>query len=372
MKKFLMIPCIMAAMMTAACSGNVASRSGSSVNPRDTVVVPEDLSGEDSITYIENTILKSPISAEDLLGLAEVHNVEEWLFNYNNPEKSKENPEHAKEYLATHRDSAALRLANKFLRMADLVNMNGDANDKLQWAVAVNTALEDFRKEVPSVPSDSVLDEISRVIDKFSSQTQTEINFNSSVYAAMDYYRTIEAYRRWLMAVPDNLRKLAQEEYTAWHDLNEARFAFWNDVSSNQEWYSMKPMEIQSYYENLSENRRAELETEKDIILNGKPYRQKGKTVTASQWEAWIAESSVPEDIDLLREMKREDRIPGDSLVADRVANLKSTFSRWLKARQALAAALPKEQGDSYDNLTADIHCRLIGKLDNIHQIEDW
>ena len=134
----------------------------------------------------------------------------------------------------------------------------------------------------------------------------------------------------------------------------------------------MKPMEIEGYYENLSKNRRAELETEKDIILNGKPYRQKGKTVTTGQWEAWIAKNSVPEDIDLLREMEWEDRIPSDSLVADHVATLKSTFSRWIKARQDIAAALPKEKGDSYDNLTADIHCRLIGKLDDIHKFENW
>ena len=66
------------------------------------------------------------------------------------------------------------------------------------------------------------------------------------------------------------------------------------------------------------------------------------------------------------------DRIPSDSLVADRVNTLKSTFSRWLKARQALAAALPKEQGDAYDFLTADIHSRMVGKLEDIIPYENW
>ena len=37
-----------------------------------------------------------------------------------------------------------------------------------------------------------------------------------------------------------------------------------------------------------------------------------------------------------------------------------------------IAAALPKVQGDSYDNLTVDIHCRLIGKLDDIIPYENW
>ena len=111
---------------------------------------------------------------------------------------------------------------------------------------------------------------------------------------------------------------------------------------------------------------------ERDIILNGKPYQQKGKTVTAKEWEQWIADNSVPEDINDLKKMGDTDRIPSDTLVADRVNTLKFTFSRWLKARQALAAALPKEQGDSYDYLTADIHSRMVGKLAAIIPYENW
>ena len=53
-------------------------------------------------------------------------------------------------------------------------------------------------------------------------------------------------------------------------------------------------------------------------------------------------------------------------LINEHVNTLKSSFSRWLAARQAFANALPKEQGTSYDYITADIHCRLIGKLANL------
>ena len=119
------------------------------------------------------------------------------------------------------------------------------------------------------------------------------MNFISYIYATLDYYRSIEAYRQWLQAVPKDIRQLAQEEYEAWHDLNDARFNLWNDVSYRREWYSMKPLEIEGYYTNLSENRRAELDVERDIILNGKAYKQKGQTVTAKEWEKWIADNSV-------------------------------------------------------------------------------
>ena len=353
-----------ASVLFLACGGRSASSPDNDVNPRDTVNVPEGYTGEDSIAYIENAVLKSNISAEDLLGLAEVHSVEDRLFDYNNEEKAADNPEYAKEHIVTHRDSSALRLVNRIMRMNELVKQNGKANDKLQWAVAVNAAIDTFFVEEPTIRKDQAFEEIERVTSKFSSDTQSEMNFISYIYATLDYYKTIEAYRQWLQAVPKDIRALAQEEYEAWHDLNDARFNLWNDVSYRREWYSMKPLEIEGYYTNLSENRRAELNVERDIILNGKLYKQKGQTVTAKEWEKWIADNSVPEDLDMME--KNDTRIPSDSIVTDRVNTLKTTFARWLKARQDLAAVLPKEQGDSYDYLTADMHSRMTGKLEAI------
>ena len=101
----------------------------SKFNPRDTVVVPDYLTGEDSIAYIENAVLKSPLSVKELLGLAEVHSIESMLSKYNDLETAKENPEYASEYVATRRDSAAMRLANRFMRMKGLVDNNGAATD---------------------------------------------------------------------------------------------------------------------------------------------------------------------------------------------------------------------------------------------------
>ena len=350
-------------VLMSACCGHTTN-SGSTFNPRDTVIVPEGLTGEDSIAYIENMIVKSPIAATDLLGLAEIHTVQDRLFHcYEEAGCPVYDPYSREDHQTERRDSAAMSLANRLIRMAYIVNINGDANDKLQWAIAVNTAIDSFHVAVPSLPLDSVIPDINRVVNKFSNDTQSEMNFIAYVDATVDYYRTIEAYRRWLSDVPSNLKSLMQNEYVTWHNFNEARFAFWRDVSYNQEWYSMKPMEIEGYYENLSTNRRAELDVERSIIIEGKPYFQKGKTVTSAQWEKWITDHSVPEDIDLMKEMEREEDLPSDSLVMDRVNTLKSSFSRWMEARKAIAAALPKKQGISYNNLTTDIYCRLIGKL---------
>jgi len=174
--------------------------------------------------------------------------------------------------------------------------------------------------------------------------------------ASLAFYETLEAYRQMLSAVPDAIRPLAHEEYEAWYDLNLARFDFWNDVSFTQTWYSAKPMDTEGYFENLLKSRRAEIGIERAIILDGMPYQQQGTTVTRQQWEEWIAEHSVPEDMERVPDYY----MPEDSVVSARVNRLKATFQRWIAARHAIVAALPKEQGISYDNFTADIHWNFV------------
>jgi hypothetical protein len=362
-----------ASVIFASCGGGSSSKSENSQTIEntdslsdskqcDSVIIPTGLSKEDSIAIIENCTTKSPISVSDYLGLAEVHSIEGCINYYDYIEKAKNDPEYAM-YLPTHRDSAAMRLANHFMRMNYVAMHNGNAKDKLQWAMAVNAVIDTFCVSMPSIAKDSVLNEITRIVGKYSSGCQFEMNFECYVSSSIDYYRTIESYRQFINAVPSSIKSLVQKEYEAWHDLNNARFVLWRDVSYMQEWYSMKPMEIEGYFEYLSRNRRAELDVERYIILFGKTYQQKGKTITNTEWKAWIAKSSVPEDIDDLKAMGETNLIPSDSIVIPRVNELNSTFTKWIQARKNLSAALPKEQGRSYDCITADIHSRIIGKL---------
>lgn len=43
----------------------------------------------------------------------------------------------------------------------------------------------------------------------------------------------------------------------------------------------------------------------------------------------------------------------------------------WLAARQAIAATLPDKQSKSYNYLTADIHCRIVGRLEWLVPFEE-
>ena len=306
---------------------------------------------------------QSSITASYLFGLPEEHLVEKMFFNYNNVERAEMFPEDADDYIATYRDSAALRLANRFLQMGYIVRAIGNANDKLQWAIAVNVALNSFRKTIPSLPKDSAINEITRVVGKYDSGTNYEYESRTYINSMVDYYRIIESYRLWFLAVPAYLKPLAQKEYKAWHDFNEARFALYTEVSSMQKPHRWKPMKENYAYAYFSSERRDVLEVERGVILSGKPYRQKGKTVTAQEWEKWIVDHSVPIDIEDLKEMGDNEYIPSDSIVKERVRTFKSTFSQWMSARRAIANALPKEQRRYYNNLTADIQSLIIDKL---------
>lgn len=370
MKYKLLLFNLLSVLLLVACNGS-KSTDKASFDPRDTVQVPEGLTGEDSIAYIENAIFKSPITAEQLLSLQETHDMEE-LYNYYPVHKEEKNYSEDEYPEVTYRDKCAFRFANKFMRMYHLANINGKALDKLELAKAVNAIIDTFHAQVTEVPRDSVLNEIVRLADKYSSLTQYEMNMQSYFEAAVESYQTYEAYRQWISDVPAKLKELAEVEFVAWHDFNEVRFEFWRDVTYNQEWYSMKPMEIEFYYAVLTMNRRAELAVERDIILRNKPYRQLGKTVTTRQWEAWIAERSVPMDADYLQETDEEgEYMPSEATIQRCVKNLRDTFQKWLAARQAIAAMLPEGQGKSYDNLTADMHARIIETLPSIVPIPD-
>lgn len=351
MKKVLLVIIVVLTVYSCGTKPNAGD-----LNDKDTVqVVTPDSIHLDSMTFNKEALLNSPFSAETLLSLAKVHSFEEWLYHYGNPYDS----EAVDSAFESHRDSCAFELANRFMRMNEVVVEKGDAMDMLQWAVAVNATLDTFCVNVPEVPHDSVLNEIGRIMDEYTSWSQFEMNAMSDVYATIEYYYVIEAYRQWLDDLPQNLKALGREEYEAWHQLNEARFAFWRDVSYTQNWYSMKPMEINHYYSCLAKTRVAELADERNVILGGKNYQQQGKTVTTKQWEDWLKEKSVPEDAD-----ENPELVPDAAVVEKKREDLRQAFSRWLAARQAMVKALPGNQGKSYDNLTADMHSRIVGTLE--------
>ena len=336
----------------------------------DTIKVPDWLSGEDSIAYIENALIQSPISVETYLSLSKIHELENNLNNFNKQKTDDTwfGDEDYSQFIATHQDSCTLKLGNRIMRMHSLAFDKGDAMDKMQWTIAVNAAIDTFCIEMPDIPRDSALKDIDRVMYKFMDMIQSDWDYVSYVSSVLKEYQTIENYRQWINELPDDLMLMAQEEYLAWFQLNEERYAFWRDISSEQGQNSLKGPLQSAYYECLLENRKAELAIERKIVLNNKPYHQLGKKTTSQQWEKWLADNSVPVDIERCKE--EGTIIPDTTMVKERSESLRVAYNRWLVTRQAFAAALPKAQGESYARLTSDLQSRFIGKLRWLVQYE--
>ena len=162
-------------------------------NDKDTVqVVTPDPIRLDSMTFNKEVLLDSPFSAETLLSLAKVHSFEDWLSNYGNTDGGPDDLEAVDSDYEAHRDSCAFELANRLMRMNEVVTEKGDAMDMLQWAVAVNVTIDTFCVKVPEVPHDSALNEIGRIMDKYTSWSQIEMNAMSDVYASMIFHKTLK------------------------------------------------------------------------------------------------------------------------------------------------------------------------------------
>ena len=81
-KPFLLISLITLSISMLSACGRRSASGPDNINPRDTVIVPEGITGEDRIAYIENAMLKDHITLSDFLELAEVHELEDRLFLY--------------------------------------------------------------------------------------------------------------------------------------------------------------------------------------------------------------------------------------------------------------------------------------------------
>ena len=318
--------------MLAACGGKKSSAGEGQTDVSATeTAVPKGLSEEDSIAYIENHTITSPVTAEQLLSLREVHTLD---------------PEEHLLSLLDKRGKDALRLANRFMRM-QYVAM-GDPDDEMQWVKAVGVILAEYAGRY-HISEAEALEEMRGSYGYLEAGTQPEINRWVYIEASVDYYKTLLAYKSFLDGIRDNpLRSLLTDEYRAWVRMNHARHEAYTYKRVNTEYYSALPMELEGMFSGCAVYRMQLLDIESDILHTGKMYVLQHPVVKTADWNEYIRQlMSIAEGT--------EDEEEADS---DRhlVKELDKTVKNWIAARQAVARYLPEEKGTSYDNLTADYH----------------
>ena len=285
--------------------------------------IPEDLTEEQRLVYIENQVLTSPGTADELLALRPIHTLDPDTTRYGN--------------WWSEQRWEQIRLANRFMRMQFVAF--GEPMDEWQWAIAVQKIVADYAAPF-DINEEQALDSLYAGADHLCAGTQYQINQCTYVMSSIEYYKTLAAYRSFINQLPESQQALFIEEYAAWNKLNKARFDAYTGIRRANSHYSALPMELEGMYAAYAECRRQILNQEQAVILSGKNYRQQHPVVRTKDWNAYLQS--------LYNQATDE-----DSTI---VQTLDETTKAWIAIRQKIANQLPQPQQTAYDNLTADYH----------------
>jgi hypothetical protein len=298
--------------------------------------LPEGLTQEEQVTYIENHVLKTPVSVIELLALQPVHTLDPDERNW--------------DYI-TEAGWAKFRLMNRFMRMQYVAL--GDPMDELRWVVATQVILDDYATPL-GITQEQAIDSLLSAADFLCGGTQYQINQCTYVMASVEYYKTLAAYKTFIEQMPKDLQPLLYEEYTAWNKLNKARHNAYVNIVRAGEHYSALPMEYEGMYAAYAEKRRQLLETEMQILSAGKAYSLHHPVVRTVDWENYL--------------QTLRDRCESDE-ASDIVDDLDEAVSVWISVRQKIARHLPPSVGTCYDNLTADYHWGITNEEEQVPEM---
>ena len=295
--------------------------------------IPDDLTEEQRLVFIENHVLTTPITADELLALRPIHTLDPDTTGYGN--------------WWSEQRWEQIRLANRFMRMQFVAF--GEPMNEWQWLIAVQKIVADYAAPF-GINEEQALDSLYAGADHLCAGTQYQINLCTYVMSSIEYYKTLAAYRSFINQLPEAQQALFIEEYAAWNKLNKARFDAYTDIRRANSHYSALPMELEGMYAAYAECRRQILTQEQAVILSGKNYRQKHPVVRTKDWNTYLQS--------LYNQATDE-----DSTI---VQTLDETTKEWIAIRQKIANQLPEPQQTAYDNLTADYHWIITNEQEHV------
>lgn len=298
--------------------------------------IPDGLTEYEQVTYIENHVLTTPISANELLALQPIHTLDI--------------EERYKDYI-TEVERAKFRLMNRFMRMQYVAL--GDPMDELRWVVATQVILDDYATPL-GITQEQAIDSLLSAADYLCGGTQYEINQCTYVMASVEYYKTLASYKSFIEQMPKELQPLLYEEYTAWNKLNKARHNAYVNIVRAGDHYSALPMEFEGMYAAYAEKRSQLLDIEKQILFANKSYSLLHPVVKTADWNRYLQ---------ALRDKCGSDE---ESSIVD---ELDKTVGEWIRVRQKIAKHLSPSVGTYYDNLTADYHWVITNEEEQIPEM---
>ena len=163
--------------------------------------IPDGLTEEEQVAFVENQVLTTPISAIELLALQPIHTLD---------------PDESDWDYITEADWKKFRLMNRFMRMQFVAL--GDPMDELRWVVATQVILDDYAIPL-GIAQEQAIDSLLSAADYLCCGTQYDINQCTYVMSSVEYYKTLAAYKDFIENMPGDLQSLLYEEYRAWNKL---------------------------------------------------------------------------------------------------------------------------------------------------------
>ncbi len=343
MKHSFLITIIAFLCFLSACTASLNKKTeGISLNPviqarldsMDTELeIPDGLTEEEQVAFVENQVLTTPISAIELLALQPIHTLD--------PDESD------RDYI-TEADWKKFRLMNRFMRMQFVAL--GDPMDELRWVVATQVILDDYAIPL-GIAQEQAIDSLLSAADYLCCGTQYDINQCTYVMSSVEYYKTLAVYKDFIENMPSDLQALLYEEYRAWNKLNKARHNAYVNIVRAGDHYSALPMELEGMYAVYVEKRRQLLDIEKQIISANKTYSLQHPVVKTKDWNNYL--------------QKLRDKCESDEALVI-VEDLDEAVSTWISVRQKLARHLPPSAATYYDNLTADYHWTITNEEEQV------
>ena len=266
----------------------------------------------------------------------------------------------------TKREEMALSLANRVVTMYTSVDYS-IADNVWLWAEAVEQVVRQYAKD-NKMKYDTAVYDLHEALSYYGYDIQTQLSMNERAYylTVIQTYDAAVRYQRLIDHIADpRLKTLVRAEYNAWFEWMDAQYFTNTYYTHGNDHYSALPLDFWAFHKYHTDNRLATLDIEEDVLVEDKPYQQKGKTVTGKQWRTWLDKQGYRE------EMSPEFNMH-EPLETDFPALIKDKTEKWIAARQAVAQYLgdKKGKGQSYDFITADIHSCIIGKLKPLIKME--
>lgn len=265
------------------------------------------------------------------------------------------------------REEEALGLANRVITMYNAIDYS-EADNVWMWAEAVDHVVRDYAKE-NKMKYDTAVYDLHEALSYFGYAIQSQSSMNTWAYylTAIQTYDAAAQYKRLIDRISDvRLKTLVRAEYNAWFEWMDAQYFTNTYYTHAKDHYSALPLDFWAFHKYHTDNRLATLEVEENVLVKGRSYRQRGRTVTGKEWNKWLEKQGY-------REGMSPDFNMDEPTETDFPALIKDKTEKWLAARQAVAQYLDdkKGKGQSYDFITADIHACIIGKLKPLVEMEE-